>query len=109
MLDAEQPTVMEGTPEEIASFIKALPPTRYHVEIVGISDSGSTKNYLAEAVERAVSRTPEDVLATRDAILKSSPAPRQIPAGLSFEDVVSGQWPGQETDEEIEAALKRLS
>ena len=110
MLDTTgAPTLMEGTPDEIASFVKTLPPSRYQIQILGLSRQGATKSSLAEAIERAVSRTPEQILASREAILISSPKPREIPAGQTLEDLVAGQWPGQESDEEIEEALKRLS
>ena len=33
----------------------------------------------------------------------------ELPEGKTLEDVVVGMWPGDETDEEIFAALERLS
>jgi hypothetical protein len=35
--------------------------------------------------------------------------PRPIPEGLTLYDVVCGQWPGDESDEEVFEALKILS
>ncbi len=106
---AIQRTVMEGTPEEIASFIHSLPPSRYRIQILGMNQLDSTKNHLVAAVQRALSRTPEEIFASRESILKSSPKPREIPAGRTLEELVAGQWPGQETDEVINEALERLS
>lgn len=38
-----------------------------------------------------------------------SPPPRPIPEGKTLSDMVEGRWPGDETDEQINEALKRLS
>lgn len=54
------------------------------------------------------SRTPEQIAADRDELLKSSRPPRPLPPGKTFLEAV-GPWPGDETDEEIAAALERLS
>lgn len=110
MLDTDElPTLMEGTPDEIASLVKTLPPGRYQVQIHILSQPEMEKNYFAEAIQRAITRTPEQIVASRGSILKASPTPREIPAGKTLEDMVAGTWPGDETDEEIEDALRRLS
>ena len=64
---------------------------------------------LAEAIARWVNRTPEEKLALRAEILKTARKGRPLPDGKSFDDVVRGSWPGDETDEQIREALERLS
>ena len=102
-------TVLEGTPEEIATFLRALPPQRYHVEILGLADSDRPRDFLAESLECMANRTPEAIQADRAEILAAAAKPRDLPPGRSLFDVVEGTWPGEETDEEIHDALERLS
>ncbi len=54
-------------------------------------------------------RTAEEIEQTRQEILSASRPPQPIPAGQTLFDIVEGQWPGNETDEEIREALERLS
>lgn len=61
---------------------------------------------IAEAMARLMNRTPEEILADRERILAASPPPRQPPPGKTWIDMVVGQWPGDETDEEIEEWLR---
>jgi hypothetical protein len=61
---------------------------------------------IAEAMARIINRTPEEILAAREAILARSPPPRPLPPGKTWIDMVVGQWPGEETDEEIEEWLR---
>lgn len=56
-----------------------------------------------------MNRTPGQIAEARDRVLGASPAPRELPEGKTLEDVVSGQWPGEETDEQILEILERLS
>jgi hypothetical protein len=42
-------------------------------------------------------------------IMQASRPAKPLPEGKTLADIVQGQWPGDETDEEIKAALKRLS
>lgn len=64
---------------------------------------------LDHAIAKLLSRTPEEVEQARERILRASRPPRPLPEGKTFVDVVCGQWPGDETDEEVFEALKRLS
>lgn len=65
------------------------------------------------ALERAIrwltSRTPEEIMATRERILKASRPARPLPEGKTLAEVVQGLWPGDETDEQVREALERLS
>ena len=62
-----------------------------------------------EALRAWLNRTPEQIAAAREAVMKTVIPPRPLPPGKTLEDVVCGIWPGDETDEEIFAALERLS
>jgi hypothetical protein len=64
---------------------------------------------IAEAMARIANRTPEEVLAAREAIFAASRLPRPLPPGKTLEDVVCGQWPGDETDEEIRVLIRKIS
>jgi len=61
------------------------------------------------AARRLTGRAPEQIAADRDRILALSSPPRPLPPGKTLADVVVGQWPGDETDEQIRDALERLS
>ncbi|MCI0387611.1 MAG: hypothetical protein MOB07_02410 [Acidobacteria bacterium] len=79
------------------------------------SNGGSSENLdedpyaLEHAIAKLLSRTPEEVEQTRARIFQASRPPRPLPEGKTLYDVVCGQWPGDETDEEVFEALKRLS
>lgn len=64
---------------------------------------------LAEAVRRLTSRTPDEVLADRAAVLATARRGRPLPEGKTLCDVVEGTWPGDETDDEIRQALEEMS
>jgi hypothetical protein len=64
---------------------------------------------LKNAIARLTSRTPEEIEAARARLFAQSRPPRPLPEGKTFLDVVCGQWPGDETDEEVYAALAKLS
>ena len=73
----------------------------------GGEDTGG--NTLEHAVAAMQNRTPEQIAATRARILALTPPPRPLPPGKTLEDVIVGKWPGDETDEQIQAALDELS
>ncbi len=64
---------------------------------------------LTEAVNTLINRTPEEKLAARARAMKFLRRGRPLPEGKTFDDVVRGSWPGDETDEQIFEALERLS
>ncbi|MBO0698864.1 MAG: hypothetical protein J2P46_10750 [Zavarzinella sp.] len=103
------PSVFEGTRDEIADFVNGLPPRRYHVEISDLGEPPPERNYLADALRKAVERTPEQMLADRADVLAGSRKAKPLPPGKTLRDVVVGQWPGDETDEQIRAALWAIS
>ena len=103
------PTVIEGTPDEIAAVVSELPPRRYHVEIRDLNGAATQRDYLDEAVRAALARSPEQILADHAEVLAGSRKPTALPPGKTLDDMVMGKWPGDETDEEIRAALEELS
>ena len=64
---------------------------------------------LQAAVERIHSRTSEEVARDRARILSLTPPPRELPADKTFDEIVAGAWPGDESDEEVHESLRRLS
>ena len=64
---------------------------------------------VACAVAALTNRTPEEIDAARARIFAHSRPPRPLPAGKTLQDVLSGQWPGDETDEEVYEVLRKLS
>ena len=64
---------------------------------------------LELAIKRWTSRTPEQILADREEVLKTSRKGHPSPEGKTLTDVVVGTWPGDETDEEIREMLEKLS
>jgi hypothetical protein len=64
---------------------------------------------LAEELNWLANLTDEDKARILAEVLAASPPARPLPEGKTLADVLEGQWPGDETDEEVNEALKRLS
>ena len=64
---------------------------------------------LKEAMNKLINRTEAEMLASRARVMKTVRMGRPLPEGKTLADVVEGQWPGDETDEQIFEALERLS
>lgn len=64
---------------------------------------------LEREIRRLTSRTPEEIMAARERILKASRPARPVPEGKTLTEVVQALWPGDETDEQVREALERLS
>ena len=62
-----------------------------------------------EPVYRWANRTPEQKAIDRAEAMKYLRPGRPLPEGKTFDDVVRGRWPGDETDEEVNRALEELS
>ncbi|HZS04828.1 MAG TPA: hypothetical protein VFD58_08330 [Blastocatellia bacterium] len=108
--------VIEGTWEEIAERADELAGHRLRVTILGDKSTvnGAVEddvnpNALEEAISVLVNRSPEEKAAARERLLQQSRPPRPLPEGKTLADVVCGQWPGDETDEQVNDALRRLS
>jgi predicted DNA-binding antitoxin AbrB/MazE fold protein len=64
---------------------------------------------LAQEIAWLTNRTDAEIEETRRRLNALSPPPAPIPEGKTLSDMVEGKWPGDETDEQINEALKRLS
>jgi len=68
-----------------------------------------TKPAWERELEWLANRTPEEIEEARRELKAASRPSRPLPEGKTLSDMVCGKWPGDETDEEIAAALERLS
>ena len=64
---------------------------------------------LARARYEMAHRTPEQIAEAQARAMELYQPVRAVPPGKTVADVVSGQWPGDETDDEIDNALRELS
>ncbi len=63
---------------------------------------------LVQAIVAHATRTPEQIMAARAAIDAVSRPPRPLPPGMTLDDVARGIWPGNETDEEVQAMIDEM-
>jgi hypothetical protein len=64
---------------------------------------------LSRAITRMVNRTPEEIAEAQMRAIATCKPQNEIPPGKTLFDMVAGKWPGDETDEQIQEALERLS
>lgn len=102
-----QPHVLEGTWEEILAHNAAQLAGR-KVKVY-VEPEEQPEETLEAAMDRLNGRTPEQIAAARKRILDATREPQPLPDGKTLVDVIMGQWPGDETDEEINEALRKLS
>jgi len=72
-------------------------------------DDDTDPDALAHALAELFSETPEEAEQARAELLAASRPPRPLPKGKTLADMVYGQWPGDETDEQVLEALRKLS
>src|SRR5437660_1478265 len=60
---------------------------------------------LDAAVFAMTHRTPQQIADAQARAMKAYRPERIVPPGKTLAEIVSGQWPGDETDEQIEMAL----
>ena len=101
-----QPLVLEGTWEEILSRNTAE-LTGHYVRIYIDPETPATET-LEAAMSRLNSRTPDQIAVARHRIMAATPEPQSLPNGKTLADMIVGKWPGDETDEEIKEALRKL-
>ena len=101
-----QAQIIEGTGEELIELLTQQPKNRFR--LIRLANNRPFQTY-EEALFHAMNRTAEEIAAARARLLQASPAPREIPEGKTLEDMVIGQWPGDETDEQIFEVLERIS
>jgi hypothetical protein len=105
----EQTLVAQGTPADLARALDELPKAmQYRMTLQPVS-TGAESTTLETAIARLKSRDPREKAALRERILSAIPPPMPLPPGKTLEDVVMGQWPGDESDEVVFAALEKLS
>ncbi|HLK55841.1 MAG TPA: hypothetical protein VKU00_04735 [Chthonomonadaceae bacterium] len=104
-----QPEVLEGQWEDILAGNAARLVGRKVRITIEPEENTEEAPTLEDAITKLNSRTPEEIAAARKRILDASPEPRPLPEGKTLAEVVMGQWPGDETDEEIHEALRKLS
>lgn len=73
------------------------------------NDGDIDPHALERAIAQMMNRAPEEVEETRARLFQEMEQPRPLPPGKMLFDVICGQWPGDESDEEVLAALAKLS
>lgn len=84
-------------------------PEGCEVTVEPTASQPAEESVLERELRWLTTRTPEQILEARERIRKASRPARQPPPGKTVSDMVEGMWPGDETDEQIREALKRLS
>jgi hypothetical protein len=79
------------------------------VEKETAEDDDTDPDALAHALAELFNETPEEAEQARLELLAASRPPRPLPEGKTLADMVFGQWPGDETDEQVFEALRKLS
>ena len=92
-----QQQIIEGTGAELIEVLTQQPQNRFRLIKLPAEREFQT---FEEALAGATSRTPQEVADARSRLIQASPAPRALPKGKTLEDVVMGNWPGDETDGE---------
>ena len=106
-----QAQTYEGTPTQLAERLLTLPNSQTYFMTLTPEEGVEEKEVesLEAAIARMTSRTPKEIASVRERILAATPPPRELPEGKTIFDVVMGKWPGDETDEQIYEALRKLS
>ena len=79
------------------------------VRDTGRGTPGTESSRLDEEITRMARRKPAEIARTRSRALEAVPPARPLPPGRTWIEVISGQWPGDESDDEVRAALDELS
>ena len=103
-----QHETVEGIWEEIVSHRAAQLAGR-RVKITIEPEKNDASYSLDTAIAKLNSRTEEEIETARKRILAATKKPLPLPTGKPLADVIMGQWPGDETDAEINEALRKLS
>ena len=70
-------------------------------------DDDTDPDALAKAIAALLNQTPQEREEARLRLFAASRPPRPLPEGKTLGDVL--QWPGDETDEQVFEALRKLS
>lgn len=105
----EKARVIEGTCEEIRAVLDRPEMAGRQLKLIILPSEEPSNPLLDQAVLRLTRRTPEEIAAARERAIAAYPPERPLPSGKTFAETLAGEWPGEETDEQIEAALSELS
>lgn len=78
-------------------------------EVQTPSEEAQGQIRFEKAVRAMTNRTPEQIADAQARSMSQYLPKRTVPPGKTLADEVAGQWPGDETDAQIEAALVELS
>ncbi len=79
----------------------------FELRVIAVPNATTTR--LEQELAWLANRTDADKEAARVRLSALTPPPTPIPEGKTLSDMVEGKWPGDETDEQVRAALERLS
>ena len=98
-------------PKHAVEKLGIHPGDQVWVRVEAANENGDrTQTTMLSRVRYAMThRTPEQIAEAQVRAIETYQPIRTVPPGKTLADVVCGQWPGDETDEEIEAALRELS
>jgi antitoxin component of MazEF toxin-antitoxin module len=98
-------------PKEAFAELDLHPGDEVHVQIEATKENNRVPEttVLERAVYAMTHRTPAQIAAAQAHAMEAYQPVRTVPPGKTLADMVSGKWPGDETDEQILAALKELS
>ena len=88
---------------------KKTPKAKAIAAIIDSAKSVDVSEFANRSFPDPLGRTWEQVLIDRDRILSNSRPADPVPGGGNAIAYIMGKWPGDETDEEIEEALKWIS
>ena len=104
------------TGQDISDLAGALLDEHMRVRKLTISDALAPEDStpedpdaLTRALAKFTNRTPEEIAQAQAQAIRSYKPERELPAGATLLDVVSGKWPGDESEDEIAQALRKLS
>ena len=79
---------------------------RVRVEAANENGARTQSTTLSRARQAMTHRTPEQIAEAQARAMETYQPLRTVPPGKTHADIVSGEWPGNETDEEIEAEVR---
>lgn len=98
-----------AVPQQAVEELGIQPGDEVRVSVEAANGRGASRSQLSRARSAMAHRSPEQVAEAQRRAMDLYRPLRSVPPGKTLADVVSSQWPGSETDEEIEAALRELS
>lgn len=98
-------------PQRVVAELGIHPGDEIHVHVEAVNGNivSMGQTMLWQAKLAMTQRTPAQIEKAQNQAIANFQPRRTVPFGKTLSDVVSGQWPGDETDEQIEIALRELS